>query len=400
MRIGTANSYAVALEQIYKRQSDLVSQQEKLSSGLSVNRASDDPTGMAQAERVQANLTRIKTDQRALEVQRNAITSAESTLGESIQQVQGVRDLVLAAENGAYSQENRATLALQIRSLRDHLFSLANSSDSNGIPLFGSLGSLPAPFADQIGGVNFQGNAGQRSATTTNLPGAMDGQAIWMNIGSGNGVFDVSLAATNTGSAWTDPGTVVTPSALTGDQYSISFSITGTAPNEATTYEVQNVTQGTTVATGQPFQAGAPIQFDGMSVIVNGAPANGDAVNVAPSTQDSIFTVLDRAADSIDNAKGSNLLSQAVARALVEMDSSLEKLGAARSQAGDWLNRADSITSAQGARTISLNADRARAVELEPVKGLSDFTTMQTAYQTALQSYASIQKLSLFNYIN
>ncbi len=400
MRIGTANSYAVAMEQLYKRQSDLVSQQEKLSSGLNVNRASDDPTGMAQAERVQAHLTRIKTDQRALEVQNNAITSAESTLGESMKQLQGVRDLVLAAENGGYSQENRATLALQIRSLRDHLFTLANRSDSNGIALFGGLGSTSTPFADQVVGVDFQGNPGQRSATTSNLPGAMDGQAIWMNIGSGNGVFDVSLAATNTGGAWTDPGTVVTPSAITGDNYSISFSITGTAPNEVTTYEVLNTTQGTTVATGQPFKAGAPIQFDGMSIIVNGAPANGDAVAVAPSTQDSIFQVLDRAATSIDNADGSNLLSQAVSRALVEIDSSLERLSSARSQAGDWLNRADSITSAQGARTIALNADRARAVELEPIKGLSDFTNMQTAYQTALQSYAAIQKLSLFNFIN
>jgi flagellar hook-associated protein 3 FlgL len=33
------------------------------------------------------------------------------------------------------------------------------------------------------------------------------------------------------------------------------------------------------------------------------------------------------------------------------------------------------------------------------VKAYSEFTQQQTAYQAALQSYAQIQKLSLFNYV-
>jgi len=34
------------------------------------------------------------------------------------------------------------------------------------------------------------------------------------------------------------------------------------------------------------------------------------------------------------------------------------------------------------------------------VTGISDFQKMQTGYQAALQSYAQVQKLSLFNYIS
>ena len=34
------------------------------------------------------------------------------------------------------------------------------------------------------------------------------------------------------------------------------------------------------------------------------------------------------------------------------------------------------------------------------VKGVSAFTRIPTGYQTALQSYAQVQKLSLFNFIN
>ena len=34
------------------------------------------------------------------------------------------------------------------------------------------------------------------------------------------------------------------------------------------------------------------------------------------------------------------------------------------------------------------------------IKGFSDFQNQQTGYKAALQAYASVQKLSLFNYIS
>lgn len=396
MRTGTANTYAHALDQLFKRQSALASQQEKLSTGLKVNRASDDPTGAAQAERARARLSRIETDQRALELQRNAIASAESALGQANGLVQGTRDLLLAAGNAAYSAADRTTLAQQITNLRDQLLDQANRSDSNGVALFGGLGSPGAPFTDPVAGVQFQAVPGQRAPTATSLPGAMDGQAIWMNVPSGNGVFATGLAAGNSGSAWSDSGAVVSPAALTGNNYSVAFSVVA----GVTTYGVVNTTTSATVATGQPYVAGTAIQFDGMSLVVRGAPANGDAVTVAPSTPTNLFQILDAAATSINGASNDNRLAQAIGLALTQIDTGLERLQAARSQAGDWLNRADSITSAQEARTIALEDDRARAEGLDMVKGISDFNQIQTGYQAALQSYAQIQRLSLFNFIN
>jgi flagellar hook-associated protein 3 FlgL len=34
------------------------------------------------------------------------------------------------------------------------------------------------------------------------------------------------------------------------------------------------------------------------------------------------------------------------------------------------------------------------------IKGVSDFQNQQTGYQAALQAYAQVKKLSLFNYIS
>ena len=244
--------------------------------------------------------------------------------------VQKIRELTVAAANGGYNPTNRTTIADQMRGLRDQLFSLANRADSNGIPLFGGLGSSGTPFTDATTGVTFNGIAGQRASTEITLPSAMDGQAIWMNVPSGNGTFNVTLGAANTGSGWAEPGQVVSPGALTGDNYDVTFNVVGAV----TTYDIVDTTTATTVASAQPYVNGQAIQFAGMSFVAHGAPANGDVLQVSASTPITVFKALDDAIASITNAPGDNKLSQAVALALTQIDSSMDRIQAARGQAG------------------------------------------------------------------
>lgn len=71
-----------------------------------------------------------------------------------------------------------------------------------------------------------------------------------------------------------------------------------------------------------------------------------------------------------------------------------------RGYAGELLNRADRITGDQEKRSIQLEDDRSRAEDLDMIKGISDFQNQQVGYEAALKSYASVQKLSLFNFIS
>ena len=54
----------------------------------------------------------------------------------------------------------------------------------------------------------------------------------------------------------------------------------------------------------------------------------------------------------------------------------------------------------QEKRSIQLEDDRSRAEDLDMIKGISDFQNQQAGYEAALKSYASVQKLSLFNFIS
>lgn len=308
MRLGSANTFDKALQNIYARQSDLSSQQEKLTSGKTINRPSDDPTGAAQAERALTRISRIATDQRALAVQSNAITMAESTLTEALNISQNLRELVVSAGNGTFNASDRASVAQHMQSLREQLFNTANRKDTNNIPLFGGLGSAATPFVDTaLAPVSFNGVPGQSASTETTVPGAMDGHAIWMSIPE--------------------------PTAL--------------LPNNVTNF----------------------------------------------------FKVVDDAIEGISSGGTSAAISAAVATAITQIDAGMSRLESARGQAGAYLKRVDNITSAQEGRTLQLTADKSRAEDLNLVTGYSEFQKLNTGYQAALQSYAQIQKLSLFNYI-
>lgn len=395
MRLGSANAYDNSLAKLTSHQAGLSELQEKLTAGKRVLRPSDDPTGAAQAERAMTRISRIEVEQRALNVQKNSMAMAESTLGNATETLQNIRDLVVSAGNAGYTSVNRTSIAQQISALRDQLFGYANKVDSNGVPLFGGLGSASSPFTDAATGVTFNGVAGQSASSTVAIPSTMDGQAVWMNVPSGNGVFDVSLGGTNTGTVWTDAGQVVNPSAVTGDNYAVTFNVVA----GVTTYDVVNTTTAATVATGQPYTSGQAIQFGGMAVRVQGVPANGDTVAVAPSTTTNVFKVIDKAIAGINNANNSNTLSQAFTKALAELDTGMNRIQSARGLAGDMLNRADSIDSNQQTKSNQLETDRSRAEDMDMIKGISDFQNQQTGYDAALKTYAQVQRLSLFNYL-
>lgn len=396
-RIGTANAYSAAVSNLSERQQSLVTLQQNMTSGKRINRTSDDPTSAAQAERANTRIARIAADQRLLASQRDTIATAESTLGSTISAVQSFRELVVSAGSGTLTPTDRGYIAQQLTSLRDEIFASSNKTDSNGTPLFSGLGSAATPFTNTQQ-VTFEGLSGQRVGGNTTVSPTLDGQAAFMNVPTGNGTFTVATGTANTGTASVDAGSVTSPSALTGHNYTIAFAVDATSG--AKTYTVTDTTAGTTAATGN-YKDGGAIAFDGMSLTMKGTPAAGDTVAIAPSTRSDLFSTLDKAIADIKNATtSSGALPTQIAQALTQIDSGLSRLQSARSLAGDILNQADRIKDGQDTRSDQLTAEKTAAEDLDMIKAVSDFTSQQTGYQAALSSYAQIQKLSLFTYIS
>ncbi|MDD2547223.1 MAG: flagellar hook-associated protein FlgL [Burkholderiaceae bacterium] len=449
-RLGTAYVYDNALRNISARQTSLSNLQENLSSGKRVVRASDDPVASAQAERALTRLERIKTDQRALEAQRNAVAQAESTLGEANGLMQEARELIVRAGDPTLTPADRRTVADQINGLREQLLAVSNRKDTNGVPLLSALGSAIDPFNGPLSAspdYQFKGLAGQTASTAVGIPLALDGDAAFMFQPKRDGAYNAVvnnvdpagsgtvLPISNNRTLNTSGITATDPGLVSGNNYTLSFgpetpgATAGTIKRDITITEIDPVTGAPTATPSttvtlpdydptKPFKLDVPGSGDplglkalvpGLSFSITATPTRQTDGTLNPSILDgdtitlqttpSIFSVLDSAVRNIGGAANNNAAIQAVGQALANIDKGMERVLTVRGQAGELLNRADRITGDQEKRSIQLEADRSRAEDLDMIKGVSDFQNQQTGYQAALQSYAQIQKLSLFNFI-
>lgn len=417
-RLGTANAYDTSVRNIQQREVALSNAQERLTSGKKINTPSDDPTGAAQAERALTRINRIATDQRALTNQRNNIANAESTLGDVNTALQSFRTLVVSAGDAAYSASDRQAVVAQLQGLRNQIFDLSNTKDTNGLPLFSALGSALTPFTGPNGTApdyTFNGLPGQTASSQTGISSNMDGASAFMLQASRDGVYNVTLSNTTTGaipatrSLQSSNVTVTNPTLVNGSAYTLSVSGVDTTTTPGTTTVTYDITENPNVggpytgltasfptsSTGGSFTVTA---MPGLSMTLTGSPAVGDTATVQPAA--SLFSVLDNAIRDIGSASNTGAATQAVNQALAALDVGMSRVSAVRGQAGDLLNRADSISANQDTLSTQLASDKSKAEDLDMIQGASDFQNQQTGYQAALQSYASVQKLSLFNFLS
>ena len=397
MRISTSNSYDASLGQLVKRQENLAEAQEQLTTGKRVNRASDDPAAAARAERALAAEKRADAGQRAVDASKNAMTLTESALGDADELMQQVRETLVAAGNATYTDAERKGLADKLGELRKQLFAVSNRADGAGTYLFGGQGSGQAPFLDAAGGVVYRGGDGEAAvASDEALPITTNGDQIWMQARSGNGVFETS-ATTSTGTAWIDSGHVTNPSAVTGSTYSIQFSVSG----GTTTYSI--LQDGSpTAQVGVPFKPGQAIEIDGMSANIAGKPADLDEFTIKPSTPGlSVFDTLDKAISDLKTPlRSGTQIAQSNSQNLRNVDQVMSTLQGARTRAGETLNRIDGVTGRLDSLRLSSQTARSDAEDLDMTHAISDFANQQTGYDASLKAYSMVQKLSLFQYLS
>ena len=402
-RLGTANMYDRTITNINKQQSELADQMEHTSAGMRVIRASDDPVAAAQAERARNRLERIASDQRGLDAQTATITYGESTLGEINDALQEFRALMVQAGSGVYNQVQRDTLVEQLTSLRDQIAKYANRTDSNGLPLFRGLDTATGmPFPnDQEGIQSGQANNGEFFIANT-----LNGGQAFFSGRTGNGVLEIdpyshAAGVPNQGKAHADIGVIKDPAAAAA----VTTPIEITFQDNAGVMEY-SVDGGTTWAA---YKNGGAIEVAGMEVVIKGEPAAGDGFTIKPSTTISTFEALDRAIAAVrdnENPDGSTAygtLAHGITQSLTELDTALNRVSTVRGLAGDLLNQAERMGNTLLAREEQVEAQRVAAEQYDSegmVRAISQMQTQQTAVSAALQSYASIQKLSLLNYIS
>jgi flagellin len=123
----------------------LTKDMEKLSSGLRINRAGDDASGLAVSEKLRSQIRGLNQASANAANGISFIQVAEGYLQETQDIIQRLRELSVQAANGIYSDEDRLYLQVEVSQLVDEVDRIASHAQFNGMNL------LTGRFARLIG---------------------------------------------------------------------------------------------------------------------------------------------------------------------------------------------------------------------------------------------------------
>jgi len=106
---------------------------EKLSSGLRINRAGDDASGLAVSEKMRAQIRGLLRAEKNTEDGISFIQTTEGYLQESQDILHRLRELAIQASNGLYSTEDRMQIQVEVSQLVDELNRVASHAQFNGM---------------------------------------------------------------------------------------------------------------------------------------------------------------------------------------------------------------------------------------------------------------------------
>jgi len=114
-------------------QTSLDKEMEKLSSGLRINRAGDDASGLAVSEKLRSQIRGLNQASTNASNGISFIQVAEGYLQETQDIVQRIRELSVQAANGIYSDEDRTYIQVEVSQLVSEVDRIASHAQFNGM---------------------------------------------------------------------------------------------------------------------------------------------------------------------------------------------------------------------------------------------------------------------------
>lgn len=124
---------------------------ERLSSGLRINRASDDAAGLAIAENFRSVVRGTGVAQRNAQDGVSLVQTAEGALSETTNILQRVRELAVQASNGTQSTDNRAAIDAEVQQLLAQIDDIATDTEFNGIHVLSAAQTITLQAGAQAG---------------------------------------------------------------------------------------------------------------------------------------------------------------------------------------------------------------------------------------------------------
>ncbi len=121
---------------------------EKLSSGMRINRAGDDASGLAVSEKMRSQIRGLNQAAQNAQNGISFIQTTEGYLQETTDLMQRIRELAVQSSNGIYSDEDRMQIQVEISALVSEVDRIASSAQFNGMNML--TGRFAQPMGENV----------------------------------------------------------------------------------------------------------------------------------------------------------------------------------------------------------------------------------------------------------
>lgn len=398
MRLSSATIYNQSLNAMLTQESAYQDAAEEVASGVRVVNPSDDSLAAAQAVNVRQAIAGNEQYADSRSAISTSLSQEESTLDSINDAISSAKALLVQANNGTLSDADRESIATSLQGVYDTLTTLANATDSNGNYLFSGYQSQSPAFVENADGeLVYQGDdnvVSQQVSSTQTMASGDNGATIFLSVSSSAGF--IAQDGDNSGSVtFKGPDITDTQDANYGTGFTLTFS---TAADGSAQYSLDG-------ADPVAYTSGDTLEFNGLSLTLSGTPVDGDTITVSAAAEadPDLFATLKNLISALqipvetdaDQASLSNTLSTASRQLSNAQDNVLTVL----TSVGSRLNQLDVLDTIGDDLALSYAERLSSLVDADYTESVTEYTSLQVALQAAQQTFVSLQKMSLFEYI-
>ncbi|MBS3668728.1 flagellar hook-associated protein FlgL [Vreelandella boliviensis] len=427
MRISTVTMFEQSTASMNRQQSDLMRVSQQIASGRRVVNPSDDPQAASRAIGVDQAKAATEQFSDSRVSARNSLSQTESIINSVSDAITSAKGLLIQASSDTLTDEQRESIASELKGVYETIVGQANSTDGNGRYLFGGYKDNSPPFVKSAdGNVEYKGDTNareQRVDATRLMPVADNGVTIFQSVPSGAGYVaeakkeDGTLNQGNV--TFRGPQTLDVKNADYGSDYRVSFDGTAADP----TYQVQrfdnttnawvdNDTDGAALSSGVwaddiNDEGSISLEFGGLSISLEGTPAPDDEILVAKSGGDvrgaDLFRTMEEAIRVLENPADNDTKKadqrNTLNTAMRDLDNSLDNVLTVRASAGARLNELKVIDAVADNRMLNYTQTLSDLVDLDYAEAISEYSLRQVGLQAAQKTFVDMKGMSLLNYM-
>ena len=131
--------------QLGVNQLSLTKNMEKLASGMRINRAGDDASGLAVSEKMRSQIRGLLQAERNIQNGVSFIQATEGYLQSTQDILHRMRELAVQSANGIYSDEDRMQIQVEVSQLVDEVNRIASHAQFNGMNMLTGAFAMDSP---------------------------------------------------------------------------------------------------------------------------------------------------------------------------------------------------------------------------------------------------------------